>query len=135
LLWLAQAAAPAMRAVGAGKLIAISSHGSLRAFANYGAIGASKAALESLVRHLAFELGPGGININCVLSGMIATDAVKTLPGHDEILAATQNLVLTARRAIEPSDIASAVAFLASSRSDMIQGQTLIVDGGISIRV
>ena len=47
----------------------------------YGLIGASKAALESLVRHLAFELGNSGINFNVVLAGLVETDSTRHLPG------------------------------------------------------
>lgn len=135
LLWLAQAAAAGMQAVGGGKFIAISSHGSIRAFPNYGAIGASKAALEGLVRHLAFELGGSGISFNCVLAGMVATEAVRTMPHSREILAKSQELMLVKNKELLPDHVANTVAFLASPLSDLIQGQTIIVDGGISIRV
>ncbi|WP_437223248.1 SDR family oxidoreductase [Planctomicrobium sp. SH661] len=135
LLWLAQAAAPRMQAAGGGKIVAISSHGSIRAFPNYGAIGASKAALESLTRHLAFELGPTGINFNCVLAGMVATEAVRTMPNSSGMLQSSQELMLVKNRELTPERVADVVAFLASPLSDMIQGQTILVDGGISIRV
>ncbi len=135
LLWLAQAAAPIMRAQSGGKVIAISSHGSFRAFANYGAIGASKAALEALVRHLAFELGPDGINFNCVLAGMVATEAIQSMPDSDNLLKSSQDLMLVGQKVLKPEDVAGVVAFLASPLSDKIQGQTIIVDGGVSIRV
>lgn len=135
LLWLAQAAAPIMTSAGSGKIVAISSHGSIRAFGNYGAIGPSKAALESLVRHLAFELGPSGINFNCVLSGMVETDAIRSMPGSAGMLAASREAMLVKRKLLDPMDIAQVVAFLSSPYSDMIQGQTIVVDGGTSIRV
>lgn len=134
LLWLTQAAAPGMEKSG-GKIIALSSHGSIRAFPNYGAIGASKAALESLMRFLAFELGTSGINFNCVLAGMVATEAVRTMPFSKEILAKSQELMLIKNRELLPENVADVVTFLASPLSDLIQGQTIIVDGGISIRV
>ncbi len=135
LLWLAQAAAPIMKAQGGGKFVAISSHGSFRAFANYGAIGASKAALEALVRHLAFELGPTGINFNCVLAGMVATEAIKSMPGSEGLLKSSQDTMLVGDKVLNPEDIANVVTFLCSSLSDKIQGQTVVVDGGVSIRV
>ncbi|SFH84104.1 SDR family oxidoreductase [Planctomicrobium piriforme] len=135
LLWLAQAAAPVMKAQEGGKLIAISSHGSFRAFPNYGAIGASKAALESLVRHLAFELGPEGINFNCVLAGMVATEAIRSMPDSASMLKTSQDLMLLKQKSLDPEDVAGVVTFLASPLSDKIQGQTIVVDGGVSIRV
>jgi enoyl-[acyl-carrier protein] reductase III len=134
LLWLAQAAAPVMRERG-GRIVAVSSHGSIRAFPNYGAIGASKAALESLVRHLAFELGPEGMRFNCVMAGMVATEAVRSMPHSAQILKMSQDLMLIRDKVLEPKDVADVVAFLLSPWSDKIQGQTIVVDGGISIRV
>lgn len=135
LLWLAQAAAPVMQRQGAGKFVTISSHGSFRAVPNYGAIGASKAALESLVRQLALELGPTGIHFNCVLAGMVDTEAVRTMPQRAEILQQSREQMLTKNRELTAEQVAQAVLFLASPLSDAIQGQTLVVDGGISLRV
>lgn len=136
LLWLTQAALPMFQASrDLCKVIAISSHGSIRGIANYGLIGSSKAALESLVRHLAFELGPSGVNFNAVMPGIVATDAIKTLPGSAEMLAFVQEQILVKNRMLQPSHVADTVLFLASPLSDLIQGQVLAVDGGISVRV
>ena len=135
-LWLAQAARKALAAgEDHGKLIAISSHGSQWAVPNYGAIGASKAALESIVRHLALELGDEGINFNCVLPGIIATDAIATMPGAKDLVAAASDRMMLGERRLSEQDVANVVAFLASPDSDLIQGQTIVVDGGVSIRV
>ena len=135
LIWLTQAAASMLQAgPEVSKVIAISSHGASRGILNYGAIGASKAALESLVRHFAMELGRSGINFNTVLSGILATEAVRTMPGVESILQAVKDSLLVPPRDLQTSDIAAAVAFLASPLSDMIQGQTIVVDGGVSIR-
>jgi len=135
LLWLAQAAAPIMQSQGTGKFIAISSHGSFRAVPNYGAIGASKAALESLIRQLAFELGPAGIHFNGVLSGMVDTEAVRTMPDSEQILRQSRERMLLRDNLLTPERVANVVAFLASPFSDAIQGQTIVVDGGVSLRV
>ncbi|MEZ6062240.1 MAG: SDR family oxidoreductase [Planctomycetaceae bacterium] len=136
LVWLTQAAAPLLsRSAGNGKVICVSSHGSARAVANYGAIGASKAALESLMRHLAFELGPTGINFNAVMPGLVPTDAVRTMPGVDSLLDLVRKQMLLKDRDLTAEDVADVVAFLASPGSDLIQGQTIIVDGGIMVRV
>ncbi len=75
---LAQRAVPLMGA--GGRIIAMSSLGSVRAMPNYAFIGASKAALESLVRSLAQELGPSGIRVNAVSAGVVETDALSLLP-------------------------------------------------------
>lgn len=135
-LWLTQAALPLLQASQSiARVIAISSHGSIRGIANYGAIGASKAALESLVRHLAFELGRSGVNFNAVMPGIVATDAIKTLPGSEGMLKSVQDQILVKGRMLQPADVAGTVLFLSSALSELIQGQVIVVDGGISIRV
>lgn len=135
-LWLTQAALPLLQASKEiSRVIAISSHGSIRGIANYGLIGTSKAALESMVRHLAFELGRSGINFNAVMPGIVATDAIRTLPGSTEMLQAVKDQILVQDRMLQPADVAGTVLFLASPLSDLIQGQVIIVDGGISVRV
>ncbi|WP_146439039.1 SDR family oxidoreductase [Crateriforma conspicua] len=134
--WLCQAAAEHLADENDfGKVIAISSHGSIRAVDHYAAIGASKAALESLVRHMALEYGPQGINFNCVMPGIVRTEAVSTMPGVEDVLAAAKERLLVSKRDLSPDDVSGVVAFLASRQADMIQGQTIIVDGGITVRV
>ena len=142
LAWLAQAAAPHLKATGDsgergrnGKLVAISSHGSQWAVPNYAAVGASKAALESLARSLAWELGRDGINVNVVLPGIVATEAIQTMPGVEGMLDAAGDRMLTPQRRIKPEDVARVVRFLCSDEADLIQGHTLVVDGGVSVQV
>ena len=136
LLWLTQSALPLFQASpDISRVIAISSHGSMRGIANYGLIGTSKAALESLVRHLAFELGRSGVNFNAIMPGIVETDAIKTLPGSAGMLASVREQILIRDRMLQPADVAGTVLFLSSPLSDLIQGQVIIVDGGISIRV
>ncbi len=116
------------------KFVTLSSHGSYRALPAYGLIGASKAALEALVRHLALELGPSGVYFNCVLAGLVRTDATANLPGSDLFFKAVQERMLIANdRELLPDDVASVIRFLLSSSSDLIQGQTIIVDGGAAL--
>jgi len=135
-IWLVQAAASHLPSEsGNGKVVAVSSHGAIRAVPHYAAIGASKAALESLVRHLALEYGPTGINFNCVMPGIVATQAVSTMPGVEAVIRAAQERMLVGKRQLAAADIAGVVAFLASPASDLIQGQTIVVDGGTTIRV
>ena len=135
-VWLAQAAAESLSATQQhGKVVAVSSHGSQWAVPHYGAIGASKAALESFVRHLALEFGDRGVNFNCVLPGIIPTDAIASMPGAESLVdAATERMMVGDRRLCE-QDVASVVAFLCDRASDLIQGQTIVVDGGVSIRI
>jgi enoyl-[acyl-carrier protein] reductase III len=122
-----------MPADGEKSVIAVSSLGAVRAIPNYTLVGASKAALESMVRHLAAELAPRGVRINAVSAGTVDTDALKHFPNRDQILAESRERT-PAGRLIGPQDIANAVIFLCTEYASMIHGQTLIVDGGYSIK-
>lgn len=127
---LAQRALPLMH--GHGRIIAISSLGSVRAMPNYAFIGASKAALESLVRSLAQELGPGGIRVNAVSAGVVETDALSYFPNRDELLASFKART-PAGPVLTPEDVAGAVYLLCLPEAAMINGHTLFVDGGFAI--
>ena len=132
LLTLTQKVMPSMEERGSGSIIAISSLGAHRFIPDYGAIGISKAALESLVKYLAVELAPKGIRVNCVSGGLVDTDAVKSFPRYTEF---KQEVVkrTPAARIGEPDDLARVVAFLASPESSWIYGQTVVADGGLSL--
>jgi enoyl-[acyl-carrier protein] reductase III len=99
---------------------------------NYTAVGASKAALESMVRHLAAEFAPEGLRINAVSAGTVDTDALLHFPNRDELLAGALERT-PAGRLVHPQDVANVVIFLCTQYASMIHGQTLIVDGGYSI--
>ena len=131
LLTLVQQGLPLMRR--GSRIIAVSSLGSVRAIENYTTVGASKAALESLVRHLAVELGPQGINVNTISAGAVDTDALKHFPNRDEILN-TAKARTPLGRLTTPRDVADIALFLCSDLSAMIQGQIITVDGGYAIR-
>ncbi len=131
LLTLAQQAVPLMEA--GARIIAVSSLGSVRAVENYTAVGASKAALESLVRHMAVELGPKGINVNTISAGAVDTEALKKFPNRQTIL--DMALARTPLgRLTTPEDVADVCLFLCSDLAKMISGQTIVVDGGYAIR-
>ncbi len=130
LLALTRATVPTMPQ--GGSILAVSSLGSQRVLANYVLIGASKAALEAVVRYLAVELAPRGIRVNCVSAGVVATEALDWFPNKDEMLASVRRT--PAGRLVEPADVAGAVSFLCSPDAAMICGQTLVVDGGYSLR-
>jgi len=114
-------------------VVAVSSLGAIRAIPNYTAVGASKAALESMVRHLASELAPRGVRVNAVSAGTVDTDALKHFPNRDTLLEESRQRT-PAGRLIEPQDVANAVVFLCTEFASMIHGQVLLVDGGYSIR-
>ena len=129
-LQLATATAPQM-APGAS-IVAISSLGSSRVLENYTLVGASKAALEALVRYLAVELAPRGIRVNAVSGGLVETGALEHFPNREEMLRMGRERT-PAGRMVTPEDIAGVVAFLLSPAAEMIRGQTIIVDGGFSL--
>lgn len=131
LLPLAQHAVPLMGEKG-GHIIAVSSLGAVRAIPNYAAVGASKAALESLVRHLAVELAPSKVRVNAISAGVVDTDALKHFSNRNELLEESARRT-PAGRLTEPKDVADAAIFLASPLSGMMVGQTIVVDGGYSI--
>jgi enoyl-[acyl-carrier protein] reductase III len=131
LLSLTQQAVPLMSK--GARIMAVSSMGAVRAVENYTAVGASKAALESLIRHLAVELGPMGINVNTISAGAVDTEALKKFPNREQILdGALQRTPMG--RLTTPEDVADVALFLCSDLAAMIQGQTIVVDGGYSIR-
>ena len=131
LLNLTQHAVPMMRE--GGRIMAVSSLGAVRAVPNYTVVGASKAALESLVRHLAVELGPKGILVNTISAGVVDTDALKKFPNRDEIIG--QSLERTPLgRLTTPEDVADLALFLCSDLARMIHGQVVVVDGGYAIQ-
>ena len=118
---------------GRAKVIAVSSHGSHMAIPMYGVVGGSKAALESFSRHFALELGEKGINVNIVKAGLVPTDSTSQVPYAEELFASRKFRSMTGDRFLTKEDVADAVLFLASPLSDMIQGETLTVDGGAAV--
>jgi enoyl-[acyl-carrier protein] reductase III len=129
LLSLTRAAAPQMPDGAA--IVGLSSLGSERVLDNYALVGASKAALEALVRYLAVELAPRGIRVNAVSAGVVETGALAHFPNREAMLEmGVRNPV---GRIVTPEDVANCVAFLCSPEADMIRGHTLVVDGGWSL--
>ena len=127
---LAQHAVPMMK--DGGRIIAMSSLGAQRAMPGYGFIGASKAALEALVRALAQELGPRGIRVNTVSAGVVDTDALAYFPNREQLLANFAQRT-PAGPVLTPDDVAGAVYLLCLPEAAMITGHTLVVDGGFCI--
>ncbi|MCB2200410.1 enoyl-[acyl-carrier-protein] reductase FabL [bacterium] len=130
LLHLVQHSVPLMN--GNGKVVAISSLGSVRAIPDYTAVGASKAALESLVRHLSVELAPKGINVNTLSAGVVDTEALKHFPERDQILE-NSRVRTPAGRLVTPDDVADVALFMVTDAAKMIHGATIVVDGGYSV--
>lgn len=117
---------------GGASVIALSSLGAERALPDYAFIGASKAALESLVRSLAFELAPDRIRVNAVSAGVVDTDALKYFPNRERMVRAFEKRSVCGRL-LTPEEVAGAVYLLCLPEAEQIAGQTLVLDAGYSI--
>lgn len=124
------AAAPLMKTGGA--IVALSSQGARAVLPGYSVVGTSKAAIEALVRYMAVELAPKGIRVNAVSPGVVDTDALRHFPMRDEMLQ-TARTRTPARRLVTPEDVAALVGMLVDARCSMITGQTITIDGGVSL--
>ncbi|EWT06141.1 dehydrogenase [Intrasporangium chromatireducens Q5-1] len=123
-----RAAAPALRAGGGGRIVNIASVVSRNGAAGFAHYVASKAAVEGLTRAAARELGAAGTTVNAVSPGLVddtGSRAVNT-DEYMERVAATRSIP----RAMLPTDLVSAVMWLAGPDSGFVSGQTVIVDGG-----
>lgn len=116
-----------------GRIVNITSMGSQRVLDYYTAVGVSKAALEALTRYLAVELAPRNIIVNAVAGGLVETDALNHFPNRERMQVMARSSVLGGRT-LTPQDIARVVAFLCDEGSEMIRGQTIVVDGGACLR-
>jgi len=114
-----------------GKIVNISSLGSLFVLPTYAVVGVSKAALEALTRYLAIVLTHQDICVNAVVASAVETEALQFY--IKEGLLKDNRQATPAGRMIVPDDVARVVAFLCSEEAFMIRGQTIIVDGGTSI--
>ena len=137
LLFAAQRATPLMEKCGGGKIVSISSPGSVRVLPDYIVVGASKAALESLTRYLGVELISKGINVNAVSPGVVKTDALNYFASMGNQDAILQDFIkqVPAGRLITPEEVAEVVAFLCTPAADMIVGQTIALDGGYTLPI
>ena len=124
--------APEMRERGEGSIVIVSSIGGLRGSTVIGAYCISKAADMQLARNLAHEYGKHGIRVNCIAPGLIKTDFAKAL-WEDEAAVEERNRTTPLRRIGEPEEIAGAVVYLASKASGFMTGQTMVIDGGVTI--
>mgnify|MGYP002020085030 CR=1 FL=1 len=122
----------ALRLMGeGGRIVNITSEGSRRVLPYYFSVGASKAALEAVTRYLAVELAPSGIVVNAVSGGYVDTGALDHFPTKEKMLEAGHDT--PAGRMVTPEDIAGVVAFLCTEAAEMIRGQIILVDGGVTL--
>lgn len=130
--WLIQMVAPEMLERGEGAITVISSIGGMRGNALIGAYNISKAADMQLVRNLAVEWGAQGVRVNCVAPGLVQTDFAKYLWENPELLKTVTDPA-PLKRIGQPDEIAGAVVYLSAPASRYMTGQTLVVDGGLTI--
>ncbi|WP_309606931.1 SDR family oxidoreductase [Phenylobacterium sp.] len=129
---LAQACLPAMIERRYGRIVNITSQVTEGApTPTWTAYAMAKSALATFSRYLAAEVGPSGVTVNCVAPGMTETALIGDIPEKAQLIAARQTPM---RRLAAPTDIASAVAHLASAEAGFITGHTLSVNGGMVMR-
>lgn len=125
-----QAVGPGMQARGGGKIINITSGTVYKGLPNMLHYIASKGALTAMTRALSRELGRSGICVNSLAPGLTLSSSILE---NDDHLDQTRQRVIASRalaRDAHPKDLIGALIFLASSDSDFVTGQTLVVDGG-----
>lgn len=113
-----------------GSLLSMSYLGADEAVPNYGVMGPVKAALESMVRYMAMELGPKNIRVHAVSPGPILTRAASGIADFDELMATAQAKA-PLQRLVTLEEIAQLSAFLCSDAASGMTGQTIYVDGGV----
>lgn len=112
-------------------IVTLSYYGAQKCMPGYGVMGVAKAALESLVRYLAHEVGPKGVRVNAVSAGAVVTLSSSVFPDiHDKVANAAS--VAPLRRATTQKDVADLVSFLFSPAAGAISGQCVFADHGLS---
>ena len=117
-----------------GRIVAVTSYGSLRAFPTYAALGSAKAATEAYVRYMATEFGPRGITVNAVNGGLIDTDSLEYFYGRVPGMAPMESVLekIPLQRPGTADEMAATIEFLLSEAASYITGQVIAVDGGLT---
>jgi enoyl-[acyl-carrier protein] reductase I len=129
LIALSRGAMPLMEPRGGGSILTLTYLGSGRVFKNYNVMGVAKAALESIVRYLAADLGPKNIRVNAISAGPIQTLAARGISGFSSILQVYRDRA-PLRRTVEVSEVAEAALFLLSNAGRGVTAEILMVDAG-----
>ncbi len=130
--WLCNMALPGMAARGGGSVIIVSSIAGLRGTPLLAVYGLSKAADMQMARNIAVEWGPKNIRANCIAPGLVRTDFARALWENPE-LEKKRSRETPLLRIGEPDEIAGAAVFLASPAGSFMTGQSIVIDGGVTI--
>lgn len=130
--WLCQMVIPKMAERKDGAVVIVSSIGGLKGSTHLGAYAISKAADMQMARNLAVEWGPSNVRVNCVAPGLVRTDFARALWENPETYKRAVS-TYPLRRIGEPDEIAGSVIYLASRAGSFTTGQTIVVDGGVTI--
>ncbi|HEU5011653.1 MAG TPA: SDR family NAD(P)-dependent oxidoreductase [Roseiflexaceae bacterium] len=136
-IYCCQAVAPVMQAQRSGRIVNVGSQSGLRAsgegggyFAHY---GVAKAGIHQYTRYLAAELGPFGINVNCIAPGLILSSRAIAGGRNSDATRARVEPQIPLRRMGWPEDCAKVIEFLVTDLSDYVTGQVIVIDGGINM--
>ena len=130
--WMAREVARHLRARDAGgSIVNVSSVAGLEAAPMQGVYGATKAAVVSMTKTLAYELGPSKIRVNALAPGLIETRLSSAIVQNDAIVAEVLRKTPLGRYG-QPDEIAGGALFLASDASSFMTGQVLVIDGGMT---
>ncbi|HLI09058.1 MAG TPA: enoyl-ACP reductase [Ktedonobacteraceae bacterium] len=132
LLAMAQRARPLMQARGGGSIVTMTYMASERVMPKYNVMAVAKAALECIVRFLAYELGEANIRVNAISAGPLNTLAARGVSGFTT-MRDHMGLVAPLRRNIEQSEVGDAALFLCSPLASGVTGDILFVDAGYNI--
>ena len=115
------------------RIISFTSEGNTKAWQNYAAVSAAKAALEAITRNIALEFASIGIKANCIQAGMTDTKSFQMIPGSEEL---KKNAIQRNpnKRLTTPEDVANAAYLLCTEEAKWITGTIVKVDGGESLR-
>ena len=111
------------------RVLSFTSEGSTRAWKNYAAVSAAKAALEAITRSMALEMAPLGVRANCILAGVTDTASLRRIPNHEELMHHSQQRN-PFRRLTTPQDVANVAYLLCKDEAAWINGAVIPVTGG-----
>ncbi len=114
------------------RIFALTSAGNHRVWPDYGPVSAAKAALDAIVRQLAFELAPRGVTVNSIMPGITLTPALEVIPGHQDMIERAQQRNPSGRLTT-PEDIGRCLLELARPGTHWMTGNCIRVDGGEDI--